>query len=166
MKRTTFTLVTTLALFVSVLGVLALRPVPKVKATTGCSNRTLSGSYGLVASGFWHVAGAVPANFSMLVNFDGKGGLTGSKLNIVGDGSAEPGNPYSFTGGKYTVNSDCTCTFTTPHLAAFDATITSYGVIADTGGDELAGNVLSSNANITGTFDAKRVAVGQWALLP
>jgi hypothetical protein len=166
MKRTIFTFVTTVVVFVAVLGVLVLRPVPKVKATSGCSNRTLSGSYGLVASGYWHVAGAVPANYSVLVNFDGKGGFTGSKLNIVADGSAEPGNPYSFTGGRYTVNSDCTCTFTTPHLAAFDATITSYGIIADTDGDELAGNALSSNANITGTFDAKRVTVGRWVLLP
>ena len=87
-------------------------------------------------------------------------------MNIVADGSAEPGNPYSFMGGNYTVNSDCTCAFTTPNLAAFDATITSYGIVADTDGDELAGNVLSSNANITGTFDAKRVAVGRLAFLP
>jgi hypothetical protein len=166
MKRTIFTFVTTFVVFVAVLGVLVLRPVPKVKATTGCSNKTLSGSYGLVASGSWHVAGPVPANYSVLVKFDGKGGFTGSKLNIVADGSPEAGNPYSFTGGKYTVNSDCTLTFTTPHLAAFDATITSYGIAIDTGGDELAGNVVSSNSNITGTFDAKKVAVGQLVFLP
>jgi len=162
MKRTIFTFVTTFVVFVAVLGVLVLRPVPKVKATTGCSDKTLSGSYGLVASGFWHIAGAVPANFSVLVEFDGKGGFTGSSLNIVVDGSPESGNPYSFTGGKYTVNSDCTCSFTTPVLAAFDATITSHGIIADTGGDELAGNLESSNSNITGTFTAKRLAAGQW----
>jgi hypothetical protein len=47
-------------------------------------------------------------------------------------------------------------------LAAFDATITSHGIIADTGGDELAGNLESSNSNITGTFTAKRLAAGQW----
>lgn len=152
-----------LVVFVAVFTVLVQRPVPKVKATIGCSTATLHGNYGLVAPGFWHVAGPLPANLSMLINFDGKGGFTGSSMYIVVDGSPEPGNPYNFTGGTYTVNSDCTCTFTTPHLVAFNATITGYGIAVDTGGDELAGNLLSNNSNLTGTFDAKRVATGLWA---
>ena len=53
MKRTIFVLLTMLVVFVAVFSVLVLRPVPKVKATIGCSNATLFGNYGLVASGFY-----------------------------------------------------------------------------------------------------------------
>jgi hypothetical protein len=40
------------------------------------------------------------------------------------------------------------------------------GIALDTGGDEISGNLLSANPNITGTFDAKRVAAGLWYFLP
>jgi hypothetical protein len=167
MKRTIFVLSTMLVVFAAVFSVLVLRPVPKVKATTGCSNATLRGSYGLVASGWYgHLdtpVEFVPGNFSMLITFDGKGGFSGSSMNIVANGSPEAGNPYSFTGGEYTVNSNCTCTFITPTID--EATITVYGIAVDTGGDEVAGNLYSSNPNITGTFDAKRVAAGRWGFL-
>ena len=165
MKRTIFALSTILVVFVALFAVLVLRPVAKVKAGQGCSNATLRGSYGLVAAGFWHVAGPVPSDLSMLIKFDGRGGLSGSSMNIVVDGSPGPGNPYNFAGGTYTVYSDCTCTFTTPHLAAFNATITGYGIAVDTGGDEFTGNLLSNNSNLTGTFDAKRVAAGHWGFV-
>jgi len=160
MKRTIFVLLTMLVVFVAVFAVLVLRLVPKVKATVGCSNRMLLGNYGLVAPGFY---GVVPANFSMLVKFDGKGGFNGSSLNVVNNGVPDGGNPGSFTGGTYTVLSDCTCTFATPPLPAFGgAIITAYGIAVDTGCDEVAGNLSSNADNITGTFDAKRVAVGGW----
>jgi hypothetical protein len=170
MKRTIFVLLTMLVVFAAVLGVLVLRPVPKAKAATGCSNATLYGNYGLVASGWYGHFDApyefLPGNFSMLVSFNGRGGFTGSNLNMVINGSPEGGNPYSFTGGTYTINSNCTCTLTIPNSPTpnpWDATITVYGIAVDTGGDEVAGNLFSSNPNITGTFDAKRVAIGLWA---
>jgi hypothetical protein len=171
MKRTIFALSTILVVFVALFAVLVLRPVPKAKAATGCSDATLRGNYGLVASGWYgHVDAPLeflPGNFSMLVSFNGRGGFTGSNLNIVINGSPEGGNPYSFTGGTYTVNSNCTCTLTIPNSPTpnpWDAVITVYGIAVDTGGDEVAGNLFSSNPNITGTFDAKRVAVGLWAI--
>jgi hypothetical protein len=171
MKRTIFGLATILVVFVATFAALALRPVAKVKAGQGCSNATLRGSYGVVAQGFLggtpgYTELYLPANFTMLATFNGKGSFSGSSLNVFVAGNPSPHNPASFTGGTYTVNSDCTCTFTTPTLDAFDATITAYGIVVDTGGDELAGSAYSSNDNITGTFDAKRVGVGQWYFLP
>ena len=170
MKRTILALSTTLVVFVALFAVFVLRPVAKVKATTGCSDATLYGSYGIVAQGF---QGGMPgdtelyppANFSMLAKFDGDGHFTGSSLNVFVAGNPSPHNPASFIGGTYTVYSDCTCKLTTPTLAAFDATITGYGTAVDTGGDEVAGNLYSSNLNITGTFDARRVAAGKWGFL-
>jgi hypothetical protein len=50
----------------------------------------------------------------------------------------------------------------TPTPNPWDAVITVYGVAVDTGGDEIVGNLVSSNPNTTGTFDAKRVAAGKW----
>ena len=162
MKRTIFALLTMLVVFVAVSAVLVLRPVAKVKADHhGCSNATLKGNYGLVAPGFYYNGTAiVPANFSMLATFDGKGDLSGSSVNIVVAGTADP--VFSFTGGTYTVNSDCTCTLDTGYLSTFGATVTGYGIAVDTGGDEVAGNMISSLGNVTATFDAKRVAEGQW----
>lgn len=166
MKRTTFVIVTMLVVFVAVLSVLVLRPVTGVKASTGCSNATLIGNYGLVAQGFYNVPdpGFVPADFSMLATFNGKGAFTASNLNIVVNGGLEPGSPFTVT-GTYTCLPSCACTWTIPNsptVNPWDAVITVYGIAVDTGGDEIAGNLLSANPNITGTFDAKRVATGKW----
>jgi hypothetical protein len=169
MKRTIFGLATILVVFVAIFAVFALRPVAKVRAGySGCSNKTLKGNYGLVASGFkGGLPGAteiyLPANFSMLVNFDGNGHFSASKLNAFVAGNPSSHNPASFTGGLYTVLSDCTCTLNTGYLDTFEATITAYGIVVDTGGDELVGSAYASdNLNITGTFDAKKIAEGRW----
>jgi len=164
MKRTIFGLATMLVVFVAVFSVLVLRPVAKVKASQGCSNASLRGNYGLVAQGLFK-GEAVTANFSMLAEFDGKGGFSGSSLNIIFEGIPSGDNPYTFTGGTYTVNSDCTCTLTTPVLAEPFEIVTAYGIVVDTGGDEVAGNWFGSS-HATGTFDAKRVAIGRWVFLP
>jgi hypothetical protein len=151
--------------FLAVFAVLALRPLPKVKAEHhGCSQATLNGNYGLVGSGFYTVeagppAVIVPATLSMLVTFDGKGDVSGSNLYTVVAGSPVAVNA-TFSGGDYTILSDCSVTVTIPSL--FGATVTAYGTIVDTGGDELGGQLLSSLTNVTATFDAKRVAAGKW----
>jgi hypothetical protein len=169
MKRTTFVIVTMLVVFVAVFSVLVLRPVTKVKASVGCSNATLIGNYGLVAQGFYNAPDPefVPADFSMLATFNGKGVFTASNLNIVVSGVLETGSPFSVT-GTYACLSNCTCTWTIPNTGPnpWDAIITGMGIALDTGGDEISGNLLSANPNITGTFDAKRVATGLWYFLP
>ena len=173
MKRTIFVLLTILVVFVAVFSVLVLRPVTKVKASIGCSNATLFGNYGLVAQGFYNNPSApppyfVPGNFSMLATFNGHGAFTANYLNIVVGGALESGSPFSGVTGTYTCLPNCTCTWTISNSPEnpWDAVITGMGLALDTGGDEISGNLLSSNPNTTGTFDAKRVAIGLWYFLP
>jgi hypothetical protein len=87
------------------------------EALEACSAATLNGTYALTFSGFT-TRGPVPAainNFTPvvgggLVTFDGDGNLSASETVSVG-GLVNPVN----TAGTYTVNSDCTGTFTNPH---------------------------------------------------
>ena len=163
MKRTIFVLLTMLVVFVAVCAVLVLRPVAKVRATIGCSNATLKGNYGLVATGFSGGHSATlykPWNLSMLANFDGKGGLSGTSMNHFNP-AYDPYNPNHFTGGTYTVNADCTCTLHTGYYDMGGEHFTAHGIVVDTGGDEVVGNLLSDDEWVTGTFDAQRVAVGR-----
>lgn len=87
------------------------------EAREACSAATLNGTYALTFSGFT-TRDPIPAainNFTPvagggLVTFDGDGNLSASETVSVG-GLVNPVN----TTGTYTVNSDCTGTFTTPH---------------------------------------------------
>jgi hypothetical protein len=98
----------------------------------GCSNATLRGSYAQTGSG---VITAPPdqagpfANVGTLV-FDGKGGLTGT-LVANSNGSSSPATET----GTYTVNSDCTGTYTV-QIAPFGITSQAFFAI-DSNGDEL-----------------------------
>ncbi len=96
--------------------------MPKVHAQEeeflhACSAGTLNGTYALTFSGFT-TDGPVPApinNFTPvagggLVTFDGDGSLSASETVSVGGLIIAVNTP-----GTYTVNSDCTGTFTTPH---------------------------------------------------
>ena len=167
MKRTILVLVTMLVVFVALVAVLVLRPAAKVRAHGGCSVASLRGNYGVVGSG--SIAGGpaawMPLNFSVLAHFDGNGGFSGSTLNFLEGGNTSSDVAPSFTGGTYTVNSDCTCTLTTSPIAG--DTLIFYGIVVDTGGDEVVGNVYDSTeiGEIAATFDAKRVAAGKWAFI-
>ncbi|MGB7592670.1 MAG: hypothetical protein WCD04_18345 [Terriglobia bacterium] len=165
MKRTIFVLLALLVVFVAVFSVLVLRPVPKAKAATttiACTNRTLLGTYGLVASGFYlHDDTSVPGDVSGLVTFNGRGTFTGSTLYIVANGSGLPDNPYYIPTGSatatYTVSPDCSVTLQIAGQFGGSVTVYAYGTIVDLVADEIVGNVLSSNPNVTGTFHATKV---------
>ena len=93
--------------------------LPKVHAQEedlqACSARTLNGTYALTFSGF-STRGPVPAAINDftpvagggLVTFDGNGNLSASETVSFG-GLVMPVN----VSGTYTVNSDCTGSFTT-----------------------------------------------------
>jgi len=153
MKRTIFGLLTILVVFVAVFAVLVLHPVRTVKGHHGCSDRTLSGNYGLVATA--GLGKGVNWSFSMLATFDGRGGFTGSSFDIVFNGTLS--GPYTFTGASYDVNSDCTYTLTIPAELPFSGAQTFDGIVVDTGGDEGAGTWYDSTDYISGTFDIKKV---------
>jgi hypothetical protein len=99
-------------------------------------------------------------DFSMLATFDGKGGFSGSSLYDAYD--SDLFGPYSFTGGTYHVNPDCTVCLTIPANGAFDSEPAYLnGTVTDSGGDEAAGTSYS-DGEWSGTFDAKRIHEGMW----
>ena len=93
--------------------------LPKVHAQEvdleGCRAATLNGRYGLTFSGY-STNGAVPAPINAfipvvgggLVTFDGNGNLSASETVSLGGKILSVNLP-----GSYTVNSDCTGSFTT-----------------------------------------------------
>jgi hypothetical protein len=123
---------------------LGLASAAKADNNKGCSNATLRGSYAQAGTG---VITAPPdqagpfANVGTLV-FDGNGGLTGT-LVVSSNGSSSPATET----GTYTVNSDCTGTYTV-QIAPFGITSQAYFAI-DTNGDELEIIVTDPNSVIT-----------------
>jgi len=131
----------------SMAGVIALAlgiSSPAKASDKGCSNATLRGTYAQTGSG---VITAPPdqagpfANVGTLV-FDGLGGLTGA-LVVSSNGSSSPATET----GTYTVNSDCTGTYTV-QIAPFGITSQAFFAI-DTNGDELEIIVTDSGSVIT-----------------
>jgi hypothetical protein len=140
-KCTTIGKVFTIAAALTLAWVIA----PTVQASDkGCSNATLRGSYAQSGTG---VITAPPdqagpfANVGTLI-FDGNGGLTGA-LVVSSNGSSSPVTET----GTYTVNSDCTGTYTV-QIAPFGITSQAFFAI-DTNGDELEIIVTDPGSVIT-----------------
>jgi hypothetical protein len=97
---------------IAAIAALALGLAPAAKATNkGCSNASLKGSFAYTSTGFI-VAAPIPALVGPGVEvgtqtFDGNGGVT-FVFNSSQNGNVGPGTAT----GTYTVNSDCTGTFT------------------------------------------------------
>jgi hypothetical protein len=151
MKRSTIGKTFTMAAVTA----LALAISPAAKADDkGCSNTTLRGSYAQTGSG---VITAPPdqagpfANVGTLI-FDGKGGLTGT-LVVSSNGSSSPATET----GTYTVNSDCTGTYTV-QIAPFGITSQAFFAI-DTNGDEL--EIIVTDAGSVITCVAKKLYPGR-----
>jgi len=157
MKRTIFGLATILVIFLTVLAVLAVRPLRTVKAHRGCSNRTLMGEYGWKEFGtefettstpnpsFWTEVG--------LVHFDGNGNLSASGFYGVENGVA---NGPTTAAGSYTVNPDCTVKIT----YTYDSdTYIDHGVVVDANGSEvIATEYDDTEVDTTGLVDIKKVS--------
>ena len=154
MKRTIFGLATILVVFLTVLAVLAVRPLRTVKAHHGCSDRTLMGNYGWTEFGyepegapdFWTAAG--------LVHFDGNGHFSSNDIYSIDNGTPDPNNPSSDTDGTYTVNSDCTIAIT---YTWESGTYTDHGVVVGADGSEVIANEYSGSNDTTGQVDIKKV---------
>ena len=110
----------------------------------GCSNNTVRGTYAQTGTG---VITAPPDQAGPFANvgtlfFDGNGGLTGA-LVVSSNGSSSQVTET----GTYTVNSDCTGTYTV-QIAAFGITSQAFFAI-DTNGDELEIIVTDPGSVIT-----------------
>ena len=159
MKRAIFVLASILVVLVVLIAVLVVRPLRKVKAQTGCSNRTLMGNYGWTEFGtefeytppeFW--------TFSALVHFDGNGKFTGSESYYIENGAPDPlnGTSGSDSAGTYTVNSNCTVTIT--YTWAGD-TYSDHGVVVGANGSEvIADEYDETTSDTTGHVDMMKVA--------
>ena len=76
---------------------------------TQCSLANVAGSYGYTANGFVAIAPGsfIPAAAAGRITFDGTGHVSGTQTRVVGGASLD--ETYS---GTYTVNSNCTGSFT------------------------------------------------------
>ena len=153
MKRTIFVLSTMFVVFVAVFAVLVLRPIPKVRAVPSCSDSSLNGNLGLWAPGNHDSTGW---NLSMLANFDGFGTFTGSHVYAVKGGATVPGSDGSFSGGAYSVDSDCKFTANTKDLEVFGYSEMHLEGIVVRGGYEFVGTWYSRDGQ-SGTFHAENV---------
>lgn len=119
-------------LAMSAVAALALALAPAAKAgNRGCSLATLKGAFADKDTGFLTAPPAMAGPFAgvNLETFDGRGGLTGAGIVSL-NGNIVPG---TFK-GVYTVNPDCTGTYTVQN--SLGLTVHAFFVIAD-GGNEL-----------------------------
>jgi len=115
---------------VAAIAALVLGMVPMAKAEVkGCNNATLKGTFAYTMTGFLTTPSlAGPFAEVGVQNFDGKGATTATAT------LSQNGNIYQVTiTGKYTLNSDCTGTFTL-QVAPFGITNLVYFVL-DRGGN-------------------------------
>jgi len=89
-----------------------------------CSNRTLSGDYGVLIEGTFLANGWTLRTASMM-HFDGKGKVTTSDY-VVLNGTPLPGD-WSSKSGTYSVNRNCTGTFVLEGVINTHFTISNSG---------------------------------------
>jgi hypothetical protein len=149
MKKNTFVLGIMLVVFAAVLALIAVRPVPRVRAASqSCSNSTLNVTLGIWGPGN---KGRNGWDLSMLATFDGIGTFTGSHVFGVKDGNAVPGSDGSFGSGTYSVNPDCSFTAKSSNLEVFGNLEVYLKGIAVRGGNEVVGTWYSGDGQ-SGTF--------------
>jgi hypothetical protein len=144
-------------LILAAITALVLGSAPTAKADyKGCSNATLRGTFSDKDTGWIFLAPppAAPVPFAgvNIETFDGKGGFTGNGIASI-NGNPMPG---SFK-GTYTVNPDCTGTYTaqSPGL-----TVHAFFVIDD-GGNELQ-IVITDPGTVITCVARRQFPVGDW----
>jgi hypothetical protein len=118
-------------LTIAAVAALALGIAPMAQASNkGCSNVTLKGTFAYTSTGVItappDLAGPVAEVGTQ--TFDGQGGTTATAM-LSSNGTILP---LAIT-GTYTVNDDCTGTFTLQVVSPFQATINVFFVIDDSG---------------------------------
>jgi len=152
MKRSTVAKTFTMAAVIA----LALGMSATAKADDkGCSNATLRGTYAYTSTGSIttppDLAGPIAEVGTQ--TFDGKGATTAS-ATLSSNGTILQ---LAIT-GTYTVNPDCTGTFTLQVVSPFQATINVFFVI-DSGGDEF--QAMETNSGFVITRIGRRLFPGR-----
>ena len=154
MKRRIFVLSISLAVFVAVSAVLAVRPVPKVRAEPpSCTDSSLKATLGLWAPGN---QGSEGWDLSMLATFNPSGTFTGDHVYAVQGGAAVPGSGGSFSSGTYSVRADCSFTANVNDLEVFGNRELHLEGIAVRAGNEVVGTWYSSDGQ-SGTFHGEDI---------
>jgi hypothetical protein len=136
---------------------LALGMTPMAKAENkGCSNASLKGTFAYTMTGFITAPPALAGPFAEVgtQSFDGKGGTTATATlsqngNIV---------PVTIT-GPYTVNPDCTGTFTLL-VSPFGVTVHNLFVIHDNGNGFQA--IETEAGVVVSRIARKQFPAGDW----
>jgi hypothetical protein len=136
---------------------LALGIAPTAKADNkGCSNLTLKGTFAYTSTGFITAPPAFAGPFAEAGTqiFDGRGGTTAA-VTLSQNGNILP---VTIT-GTYTVNPDCTGTFTL-QVSPIDVTVHVFFVIDDSGNGFQA---IETDPGLVITRIARRqFPVGDW----
>jgi hypothetical protein len=126
---------------------------PTAQAQPACSNATLKGTFAEKDNGFVIAPPAMagPITGVSLVTFEGNGAMSGTGMSSLN------GNIFAGTfKGTYTVNPDCTGTYTVQTSSGL--TVNAYFVIAD-GGSEL--HVVVTNPGTVISCIARRLFPGR-----
>ena len=124
-----------------------------------CNNKLIAGNYGFTVQGT-KLAGAGPTGPMVgvaMTRFDGKGGL--SQIDTVTiDGEVVADWTHTRATGTYSVNSDCTGTFTINFKDNRPTVVTNFVVVAN--GDEIDTVVISAGGDqgilATGSIGKRR----------
>lgn len=151
MKRSTIAKNFTIAAIATL--ALALAPTAKA-AEKGCSNASIKGTYAFKGTGSVLESPIALLDVVFAQTFDGKGALTATGLQ------SHNGNVLQVTQtGTYTVNPDCTGTYTA-QVSPISITVHFFFVIADSG-NELT--VISTDAlTVLAGVARKQFPVGDW----
>jgi hypothetical protein len=141
-----------------VAAAIAVGAAPAAKAgNKGCSNASLYGTFADKDTGFIiPAANAAPVPFAGVnaITFDGKGNMTATGFGSVGGSTGAQTET-----GTYTVNSDCTGTYTvTVNPGAF--TVHAYFVLDDSL-DELQ-IIVTDPGNIITCIARKQFPIDDW----
>ncbi len=152
MKRSTITRIFALAAVIAL--ALGIAPTAKADNNKGCSNASLTGTFAYTATGFL-VAPAPVGSYAEAgtQTFDGKGGTT-----TAGMSSTNGSIMQATSTGTYTVNPDCTGTFTLPIAPGIAAHY--FFALADSGA-EFQAICLDPVAVIT-RIGRRQFPVGDW----
>jgi hypothetical protein len=127
--------------------------------SAACNNKLIAGNYGFTIQGN-KLAGPGPTGPQVgvaMTQFDGKGGLTQIDTVTV-DGDVVADFTHTPATGTYTVNSDCTGTFTINFTDGRPTVVANLVVVAN--GDEIDTVVISAGGNqgilATGSIGKRR----------